>query len=72
MTSWWLPSRIDATVTRQFVVQQLLPEEIQRLDQPVAFGGEDLTERTYWDSIHENAKRLFLILLDLGVPDQIF
>jgi serine/threonine protein kinase len=72
MASWWLPSRIDATVTRHFVVQQLVPEEIQRLDQPVAFGGEDLTERTYWDSIHQNAKRLFLILLDLGVPDQIF
>lgn len=72
MASWWLPSRIDATVTRQFVCQQLVPEEIQRLDQPVAFGGEDLTERTYWDSIQHNAKRLFLILLDLGVPDQIF
>lgn len=72
MGSWWLPSRIDATVTRQFVVQQLLPEEIDRLDRPVAFGGEDLTERTYWDSISQSARRLFLILLDLGIPDQIF
>ncbi|KAI9171001.1 hypothetical protein HJFPF1_00480 [Paramyrothecium foliicola] len=72
MTAWWFPQRIEATVTRAFVVQQLLPDEIQHLDKPVAFGAEDLTERTYWDSIETQAKRLFLILVDLGFPDQIF
>lgn len=72
MGSWWLPSRIDAAVTRQFVLSQLLPDEIERLDRPVGFGDEELTERTYWDSIHDDAPRLFLILVDLGVPDQIF
>ncbi|KAJ4261490.1 hypothetical protein NW762_006915 [Fusarium torreyae] len=72
MGQWWVDSRIEATVTRPFVVSQLLPDEIERLDRPVAFGGEDLTERTYWESIRNDAPRLFLILVDLGVPDQIF
>ncbi|KAM5342967.1 hypothetical protein ACJ41O_013933 [Fusarium nematophilum] len=72
MGQWWVDSRIEATVTRPFVLGQLLPDEIERLDGPVAFGGEDLTERTYWESIRNDAPRLFLILVDLGVPDQIF
>ncbi|KAH7320958.1 kinase-like domain-containing protein [Stachybotrys elegans] len=72
MASWWVPSRIHATVNRAFVVQQLVPEEIERLDHPVAFGGGDLTERTYWESIRDQAKRIFMILVDLGIPDQIF
>lgn len=72
MTTWWFPQRIEATVTRDFVLQQLLPDEVEHLDRPVAFGAEDLTERTYWDSIRTQAKRLFLILVDLGYPDQIF
>ncbi|RSL40852.1 hypothetical protein CEP53_013117 [Fusarium sp. AF-6] len=72
MPQWWVDSRIEATVTRPFVLSQLLPDEIERLDRPVAFGGEDLTERTYWESIRNDAPRMFLILVDLGVPDQIF
>ncbi|KAH7179685.1 uncharacterized protein B0J16DRAFT_175341 [Fusarium flagelliforme] len=72
MGQWWVDSRIEATVTRSYVVSQLLPDEVERLDRPVAFGGEDLTERTYWESIRNDAPRLFLILVDLGVPDQIF
>lgn len=72
MGQWWVDSRIEATVTRSYVASQLLPDEIERLDRPVAFGGEDLTERTYWESIRNDAPRLFLILVDLGVPDQIF
>ncbi|KAF7548058.1 hypothetical protein G7046_g8807 [Stylonectria norvegica] len=72
MGSWWVDSRIEATVTRAFVLSHLLADEIERLDRPVAFGAEDLTERTYLDSIRHDAPRLFLILVDLGVPDQIF
>ncbi|KAF5019035.1 hypothetical protein F66182_8970 [Fusarium sp. NRRL 66182] len=72
MGQWWVDSRIEATVTRTYVASQLLPDEVERLDRPVAFGGEDLTERTYWESIRNDAPRLFLILVDLGVPDQIF
>ncbi|KAI1769683.1 kinase-like domain-containing protein [Hypoxylon sp. FL1150] len=68
---WWDPSRIEATVTRQFVCSHLLPEEIKRLDLPLGFG-DGLTDGTYWEWIDEKAKRIFLILLDLGVPDQIF
>jgi serine/threonine protein kinase len=72
MGPWWVASRIDATVTRQFVVKHLVADEVARLDRPVAFGAEDLTERTYWDSIQARVKRIFLILVDIGVPDQIF
>ncbi|CAJ2511655.1 Uu.00g072800.m01.CDS01 [Anthostomella pinea] len=68
---WWDESRIEATVTRQFVSAHLLPDEVHRLDRPLAFGG-GLTDGTYWEWIDEKAKRVFLILLDLGVPDQIF
>ncbi|KAI8964760.1 kinase-like protein [Daldinia sp. FL1419] len=68
---WWDPSRIEATVTRQFVCSHLLPEEIKRLDLPLGFG-DGLTDGTYWEWIDEKAKRIFLILVDLGVPDQIF
>jgi serine/threonine protein kinase len=72
MATWWFPQRIEATVTRAFVVQQLFPDQIERLDRSVAFGGGDLTERTYWESIQTQAKRLFLILTELGFPDHIF
>ncbi|KAI0025097.1 kinase domain-containing protein [Xylariomycetidae sp. FL0641] len=67
---WWDAPLIEATVTRQFVCSHLPPDQIERLDQ-LAFGG-DLTDKTYWEWINEKAKRIFLILLDLGVPEQIF
>lgn len=67
---WWDTSLIEATVTRQFVCSHLIPEEVERLDQPLGFG-DGLTDDTYWEWI-EKAKRIFLILADLGVPDQIF
>ncbi|KAI1185648.1 protein kinase [Nemania serpens] len=67
---WWDASLIEATVTRQFVSSHLIPEEIERLDRPLGFG-DGLTDGTYWDWI-EKAKRIFLILTDLGIPDQIF
>jgi serine/threonine protein kinase len=68
---WWDERRIEATVNRQFVLSNLLPDEQQRLSLPVEFGG-GLTDDTYMDWIDQKAKRLFLILVDLGVPDQIF
>ncbi|KAI1110059.1 kinase-like domain-containing protein [Nemania sp. NC0429] len=67
---WWDASLIEATVTRQFVCSHLIPQEIERLDQPLGFG-DGLTDGTYWEWI-EKAKRIFLILSDLGIPDQIF
>lgn len=68
---WWVPSKIEATVTREFICSHLLPEEIARLDRHLDFGA-GLTDGTYWDWIDGKAKRIFLILVELGVPDQIF
>ncbi|KAH8159320.1 hypothetical protein CIB48_g8935 [Xylaria polymorpha] len=67
---WWDTSLIEATVTRQFVCSHLIPAEIERLDQPLGFG-DGLTDGTYWEWI-QRAKRIFLLLADLGIPDQIF
>ncbi|KAK3946339.1 kinase-like domain-containing protein [Diplogelasinospora grovesii] len=68
---WWDADTIERTVTWQFVCSHLLPEEIERLKRPLGFG-DGLTDGTYWEWIDEKAKRIFLILVDLGVPDQIF
>lgn len=68
---WWDQERIDATVDRQFVLSNLRPDEQVRLDEPLGFG-DGLTDNTYMEWIEEKAKRIFLILVDIGVPDQIF
>ncbi|KAL1585109.1 hypothetical protein WHR41_06430 [Cladosporium halotolerans] len=68
---WWTDDRIDAKVTRAFVVSKLRGEEREFLDRPLAFG-EGLTDDTYMEWILERAKRLFMILTEIGVPDQIF
>lgn len=68
---WWDNDTIDRTVTRQFVCDHLIPLEVERLDRSPHFG-DGLTDRTYWEWINEKAKKIFLILVDLGVPDQIF
>jgi len=70
-TMWWDEDRIEATVTRHFVLSKLRPDEQVRLDEPLGFGG-GLTDDTYMEWIEQKAKRIFLILVDLGVPDQIF
>jgi hypothetical protein len=41
------------------------------LDLSLAFG-DGLTDGTYWEWIHTKARRIFLILVDLNMPDQIF
>ncbi|KAI1329256.1 protein kinase [Xylariaceae sp. FL0255] len=66
---WWNDSQIKATVTRQFVCSHLTPDEIELLDTPLGFG-DGLTDD--WEWIDEKAKRIFLILVDIGLPDQIF
>ncbi|KAH8596865.1 kinase-like domain-containing protein [Bisporella sp. PMI_857] len=70
-TMWWDDDRIEGTVTRQYVINQLRPDEADRLDEPLRFG-HGLTDDTYWEWIELKAKRIFLILVELGVPDQIF
>lgn len=68
---WWTDERIDARITRAFVISKLRSEEREFLDRPLAFG-EGLTDDTYMEWILDRAKRLFLILTTIGVPDQIF
>ncbi|KAN0090302.1 kinase-like protein [Hyaloscypha variabilis] len=70
-TMWWDEDRIEATINRHFVISKLRPDEQLRLDEPLGFGG-GLTDDTYMEWIEQKAKRIFLILVDLGVPDQIF
>ncbi|KAH9828090.1 Protein tyrosine kinase [Teratosphaeria destructans] len=68
---WWTDKRIEVKITRSFVISKLRGEEREFLDKPLAFG-EGLTDDTYMEWILERAKRLFLILAEIGVPDQIF
>ncbi len=59
---WWDEERIEATVTRQFVMLKLRPDEQVRLDEPLGFG-DGLTDDTYMDWIAQKAKRIFLVLV---------
>ncbi|KAH8670314.1 kinase-like domain-containing protein [Tricladium varicosporioides] len=68
---WWDEEQIESTVTRQFVEANLRPDERERLDEPLGFG-DGLTDDTYMEWIDSKAKKIFLILVDLGLPDQIF
>ncbi|KAH0272881.1 kinase-like protein, partial [Aureobasidium melanogenum] len=68
---WWTEDRIDSKVTRKFVVSQIKGEERDFLDRPLAFG-EGLTDDTYMEWILGRARRLFLILTEIGKPEQIF
>jgi serine/threonine protein kinase len=68
---WWTDERIQTKVTREFIVSKLRADERFMLDRPVTFGDE-LTDNKYIDWILEKAKRLFLTLVETGVPDQIF
>jgi serine/threonine protein kinase len=68
---WWDDDRVDATVDRNYVLSHLMADEIRRLDNQLEFG-DGLTDDTYLEWIETKAKRIFLICVDLGVPDQIF
>ncbi|KAH0562919.1 hypothetical protein GP486_002502 [Trichoglossum hirsutum] len=67
--TWWDDHQIESTVTRDFVIANIQQAERKVLDRPVAFG--DLSGDTYLEWILEKAKRIFLILKELGVTDQI-
>ncbi|KAK6502620.1 hypothetical protein TWF506_003200 [Arthrobotrys conoides] len=73
---FWDDAKISNTVTKEFIEECLrkLPATeplIPRLSQPVGFG-DGLTETTYAEWIISRAQKLFLILVDLGIPEQIF
>ncbi|KAK8178179.1 kinase-like domain-containing protein [Phyllosticta citrichinensis] len=67
---WWTQERIDDRVTEEYIASRLRYKSKQRLVKPLAFDG--LTDDTYLDWILEKAKRFFLILCEIGVPEQIF
>ncbi|KAF3113780.1 hypothetical protein TWF706_009153 [Orbilia oligospora] len=73
---FWDDAKILNTVTKEFIEDCLrkVPATeplISRLSQPVGFG-DGLTETTYAEWIISRAQKLFLILVDLGIPEQIF
>jgi serine/threonine protein kinase len=68
---WWTEEKINKTVTRDFVISRIRPSVREFLDRPLGFG-DGLTDDTYMEWILEKAKRLFLILVEVGEPDQIF
>ncbi|KAF2027328.1 kinase-like protein [Setomelanomma holmii] len=67
---WWTDERINEKVTQDFVTSRLQPQERERLTQPVGFG--DLSDDTYIEWILDKAKRLFLVLAEIGEADRIF
>jgi serine/threonine protein kinase len=67
----WTDQRVDEIVTSAYVHSHLRASEQEVLNRPLYYGG-DLTDNTYLDWILSRAKRLFLILVATGVPDQIF
>jgi serine/threonine protein kinase len=67
---WWTEERINEKVTQEFVTSRLQPHERERLTLPVGFG--DLSDDTYGEWILEKARRLFLILAEVGEADRIF
>lgn len=69
--TWWTEDRIQAAVTAEYIVEQFGPETSDLLKQSISFG-DGLTDHTYLDYILEHAKRLFLILRHIGIPEQIF
>lgn len=68
---WWTDDRIEAKVTRKFVLSKLRGEERRFLKHKLAFAGE-LSDKTYLDYVLDRTKRLFLILTEIGASDQIF
>lgn len=67
---WWTDERINEKVTKDFVTSRLQPQERERLAQPVGFG--DLSDDTYIEWIMEKARRLFLVLAEIGEAARIF
>lgn len=68
---WWTEARIAEKVTPEFVKSKLRPEARANLNFAIGFG-DGLTDDTYMEWILSRAKRLFLILVECAVPEQIF
>ncbi|KAF3930106.1 hypothetical protein ABW19_dt0206565 [Dactylella cylindrospora] len=75
-SKFWDDVRISHTVTEAFIEESIkrIPGNEQlvlKLKEPVAFG-DGLTETTYVEWIVSRAQKFFLILVDIGIPEQIF
>jgi len=68
---WWTESYIADKVNQDFIKSKLRPEARANLSTAIGFG-DGLTDDTYIEWILARAKRLFLILLECAVPEQIF
>jgi Protein tyrosine and serine/threonine kinase len=67
----WTDNRVQATVTPAYILKQFRPEIHELLKLSTSFG-QGVTDHTYLGWILERAQRLFLILGQIGVPEQIF
>ncbi|EEP82421.1 predicted protein [Uncinocarpus reesii 1704] len=70
-SQWWPKERVDATVSRDYVLKTLDPAFHPRLNWFLSFG-ESLTDDTYIDWILERARKLYLVLLELNLQSRIF
>ncbi|KAF7588476.1 hypothetical protein BBP40_005670 [Aspergillus hancockii] len=68
---WWPEDRIKATLCSEYVFGNLPSNTLHRLVEPLPWG-EGLTSETYLDWILSKAGRLFLILVDIDIPERIF
>ncbi|KAF1809307.1 hypothetical protein P152DRAFT_168442 [Eremomyces bilateralis CBS 781.70] len=68
---WWTDERIDSKVTPELILSRVRPDQRVLLRRPLAFG-DSLTNDCYLDWILKKARRWFMILEDLGIPDRIF
>lgn len=68
---WWDEETIRKVVTRDFVRLNLRADQHSLLEATVA-SWDGRTDGTYLEWILERSRRVFLILVDIGVPDEIF
>jgi len=68
---WWDEETISKVVTREFVRLNLQVDRHSLLEATVPFWVER-TNGTYLEWILEKSRRIFLTLVDIGVPDEIF
>ncbi len=63
--------KIAETVTEAFIRTKTRAEDQELLDRRISWG-EDLADSTYAEWIEERARKLFLILVEIGAPERIF
>lgn len=65
---WWTQEKVETTVTKHFIYSHLRSDDAERLTHPVF---ADLSDNSFLECILEKARRLFLILIHLGVSGDI-